>query len=531
MERAGAQKARGAFAAGAAGRMRPPSLPRPSNKETGMILKILQNEAFYGGAVTEGANQPYTAASVARLDLTFNRTPNQTMPLLLSTAGRWLWNPKGMEVEFCGGVLRCSDDTRVGAVAGGLGAAYRDALKHCFCWHDIRLDSRLFAEPVYNTWIELTFYQSQEKVLRYARDIRAHGLPAGVLMIDDGWSDHYGRWRFSHENFHDPAQMLTELHRLGFSVMLWVCPFITPDTLEYRELEQAGLLVKDASGQPHIAHWWNGWSAVLDMTLPAACAWLKGQLDALQELGVDGFKFDAGDSIYYPAGGAVSGDDHSRAWAAFGEGYALNEYRVTAGAGGWSLMQRQCDKEHSWGGTGLGALVPGAIVQSLTGHPFLCPDMIGGGEYRNFCAQENLDQELFVRWAQIACLMPVMQFSAAPWRVLSAHNYEKVLRAVALRQRYAPYLARVLQECRATGEPMLRPLAYDFSDPAYTAVTDQFMVGGDLMVAPFCERGQTRREVLLPPGRWRREEGGLLENEGPARLTVSCEGPAVFERV
>ncbi|MFR1804581.1 MAG: hypothetical protein ACLSWS_21490 [Faecalispora jeddahensis] len=38
-------------------------------------------------------------------------------------------------------------------------------------------------------------------------------------------------------------------------------------------------------------------------------------------------------------------------------------------------------------------------LQSLTGHPFLCPDMIGGGEYHNFYGQKVLDHELMVRWA------------------------------------------------------------------------------------------------------------------------------------
>lgn len=204
-------------------------------------------------------------------------------------------------------------------------------------------------------------------------------------------------------------QMLSELHRLGFAVMLWICPFITPDTLEYRELEQAGLLVKDQSGQPHIAHWWNGWSAVLDMTKPAACSWLKLQLDALQALGVDGFKFDAGDSIYYPTDSAVSGDEQSRAWAAFGEQYPLNEFRVTAGAGGWSLAQRLCDKDHSWG-------APAGRLDSrrYCAKPDRASVFVSGHDWRwrirNFYHQERLDHELVVRWTQLACLMPMMQF-------------------------------------------------------------------------------------------------------------------------
>ena len=212
----------------------------------------------------------------------------------------------------------------------------------------------------------MTFHQTQDGVLQYAQEILQNGLPPGVLMIDDGWSDCYGRWQFSREKFRDPASMLTQLHRLGFPVMLWICPFVTPDTPEYRELERRGLLVASENGLPHIAHWWNGWSAVLDMTKPAARRWLKQQLDELQALGVDGFKFDAGDSVYYPSDGINTGDEHCRAWAAFGEQYSFNEFRVTSGAGGWSLTQRLCDKDHSWGNTGLAALIPDAIVQSLT---------------------------------------------------------------------------------------------------------------------------------------------------------------------
>ena len=63
-----------------------------------MKIKILPGEVFYGGAVTDGIHQPYTEDSEQELDLTWNQTPNQMMPLLLSTAGRWLWNPAGMHV-------------------------------------------------------------------------------------------------------------------------------------------------------------------------------------------------------------------------------------------------------------------------------------------------------------------------------------------------------------------------------------------------------------------------------------------------
>jgi alpha-glucosidase len=46
--------------------------------------------------------------------------------------------------------------------------------------------------------------------------------------------------------------------------------------------------------------------------------------------------------------------------------------------------------------------------------------LIGGGEARSFSDAAKFDPELVVRSAQVHALMPMMQFSVAPWRVLNA---------------------------------------------------------------------------------------------------------------
>lgn len=48
-----------------------------------------------------------------------------------------------------------------------------------------------FRIPQYNTWIELMYDQNQRDVLAYAQGILDSGLPAGILMIDDGWAEDY----------------------------------------------------------------------------------------------------------------------------------------------------------------------------------------------------------------------------------------------------------------------------------------------------------------------------------------------------
>src|SRR5690625_5918740 len=78
--------------------------------------------------------------------------------------------------------------------------------------------------------------------------------------------------------------------------MLWVVPYISPDSPAFRDLEREGLLLRAADGLPAIRRWWNGFSAILDLSDPAAVAWFHDRSDALIDLGVYGFKFD-GDTV------------------------------------------------------------------------------------------------------------------------------------------------------------------------------------------------------------------------------------------
>lgn len=480
-----------------------------------MKLEWIPGEFWYGGAVHGGIRQPVGQKDVLDAHLEWNlernQTPNQAMPFFLSSKGRFLWREEGFCIRFEADGIFCPDDVEAGDGFDTLKGAYLEGMRRYFPFHPFRLSERLFEKPVYNTWIELTFYQSQQAVLDYAKGILRCGLEPGVLMIDDGWSECYGDWRFHSGAFPDPEAMIAELKAMGFSVMVWVSPFVTPDSLAFREAKAKGLLVEHADGTPYLAHWWNGYSCVLDFSRPEAAAWFHRQMEALTALGVDGFKFDGGDSLYYPDG-RVSPNEQSRLWAAYGEQYTFNEYRASWKAGGYSLLQRLCDKEHSWGETGIRALIPDTLLQGLTGHPYGCPDMVGGGEYLNFSEGRlhGLDQDLFLCHSEIACLMPVIQFSAAPWRILDEDHLESLKEQLAMRAACSQERMDALRHGAASGEPIIRHMEYAFPGQGLETIMDQFMMGDRLLVAPCLEPGTDGRYVALPRGRWK-YHGQIIE--------------------
>ena len=80
-------------------------------------------------------------------------------------------------------------------------------------------------------------------------------------------------------------------------------------------------------------------------------------------------------------------------------------------------------------------------------------------------------------------------------------QYEIIRRLLFLRERLRPYVMDQMRVARDTGLPPMRPLFVDYpGDPVSWEVEDQFLFGGDILVAPVYTEGARERPVYLPAG-------------------------------
>jgi len=500
-------------------------------------LKILANEYWWGGSVVDGDLMPYSTSAFHH-DQFADVKGNQAQPLLISSKGRFIWSEFPLDFEFKDDslVVKCSfGKIEYGQHGKTLREVFSYVSREYFPPSGEIPDPLLFTNPQYNTWIELQYNQNEKDVLSYARSILENGFPPGVLMIDDNWQIDYGNWDFSAERFEDPHRMIEKLHTMGFKVMLWVCPFISPDSEVYRDLAFRGLLVFEdsARSRPAIVRWWNGASAVLDLTNPDGEKWYREQLVNLQEkYGVDGFKLDAGDPEYYLGTYSYKNclpNDQTEKHNSIGLEFALNEFRAAWKMAGKPLAQRLRDKEHSW--DDLGELIPDLLAQGLDGYAFTCPDMIGGGEVNSFTDKAILDEDLIVRSAQCHALMPMMQFSVAPWRVLNQEKLEICREMAELHHSFGNEILEIAREAAKSGEPIARHMAYEFPELGYERITDQFMLGEDVLVAPVTKKNTYSRPVVFPPGKWKGENGSVIEGPVCVPIEVPIERLPWFRRI
>ena len=405
--------------------------------------------------------------------------------------------------------------------------------------------------PIWSTWAEYKVFINQFAVLDYAKHILDSGYPHSVLEIDDRWSSTYGDFTFDPIKFPNPREMVQQLHEWNFSVMVWITPFCDKEATVYQEgLENHYFVLKkkkkddgDDGTQARTAYpvqWWENnrtGSAVLDVTNPAAVEWFKSRLRHVQRsLGIDGFKLDAGETVYIPPlsdptawyfDRAVFSNDtqpleYTRLYASIANDLGgFTEVRAA-----WRTQQhrnfvRMMDLDSVWGyKDGIASIIPRVLLFGTLGFRYVLPDMVGGNGYGargDLLFRGMPTAELYIRWIQCNLLLP-MQLSIPPWRYENSSSidhdpllYAQLLEAVRtvfqLRESLMVFYRMAVREAASSSSsgalPMARPLWHaDPLNPDSWKVEDQYMVGSMVVVAPILQRNSTSRTVFLPPGSW-----------------------------
>jgi alpha-D-xyloside xylohydrolase len=391
-------------------------------------------------------------------------------------------------------------------------------------------------------WQSKLRYRTQEELLSVAREYKRRGLPLSVIVIDYFHWTRQGEWRFDPDCWPDPAGMVAELEQLGVKLMVSIWPTVNPASENYAEMEEAGLLVGTEHGLGVQLAIWDRGSAVrvpmtfYDATSPAARAYLWAKVkEGYYSWGIRAWWLDAcepelvpeqPENLRYHLGPGTEVANiypvlHARGFhegmQAAGETEILSLCRSAwAGSQRYGVLVWSGDIDSTF--EDLRRQIPAGLNIGLSGIPWWTTD-IGG--FKNGDIASPSFRELIVRWFQFGVFCPVFRLhgirepgtmigaeqTGAPNEVWSfgAEQYEIIRQLLFLRERLRPYVLDQMRVAHETGLPVMRPLFLNFpADPVSWEVEDQFLFGGDILVAPVVTEGAVEREVYLPAGAaWR----------------------------
>ncbi|MCO8269851.1 alpha-xylosidase [Actinoplanes sp. TRM 88003] len=380
----------------------------------------------------------------------------------------------------------------------------------------------------FGLWLTTSFTTpyDEETVTSFVDGMAERDLPLSVFHFDTFWMRefHWCDFEWDPAIFPDPPGMLKRLHDRGLRTCLWINPYIAQRSAMFAEGLENGFLVKKAGGDVWQWDKWQAGMALVDFTNPAAREWYGAKLAALVEMGVDAFKSDFGERI--PTDVVWhDGSDPERMHNYYTQIYNQVVFDVLRSAKGEDeavLFARSATVGGQqfpvhWGGDNsatyesMAESLRGGLSLMSSGFGFWSHD-IGGFEGRP-------DPAVFKRWIAFGLLSSHSRLHGnhsyrVPW--LFDDESVEVLRSFThLKYSLMPYLWEAARQAHEQGLPVMRPMVLGFpDDPAVTHVDRQYLLGGDLLVAPvFSEGGEV--SYYLPAGRWTRwHTGEVLEGPG-----------------
>ncbi|MBK7398699.1 MAG: hypothetical protein IPJ34_21000 [Myxococcales bacterium] len=403
-------------------------------------------------------------------------------------------------------------------------------------------------------------------VQAYAKLLRDKDIPSSAIWTEDfrGGAfvgDDYKlseEWAVDETLYPGFDKMISDLHQQGFAFFSYFNTFVEQDNNVWKEAQPKNYLVQKADGAPYtylgVKQKQTG---MVDLTDPAAKAWMAGKMKEHFARGVDGFMADYGE--WLPLDSKLR--DGSDPWAThdlypqlwheavraavdadgLGPAASPKERRVAFLRSGWLGVAPLADV--IWAGDqrtdlqaddGLPTVVAMGLGLGIAGISTYGSDIAG---YQT-ALTVPATKEVFFRWTEVGAWSPVMRthHSTSPkknWALdRDEESTQHFRRYAILHQQLLPVWESLAKQAHDTGLPIWRHLALAHPDDAASwGVGDQYYVGPSILVAPVMVKGASARKVYLPPAPgWLPFEPGPAVASGTRDVTAPLGEIPVFVR-
>ncbi len=364
---------------------------------------------------------------------------------------------------------------------------------------------------------------TETEVKQIIHRYRAKQIPIDGFILDFDWKawgeDNYGEWRWNSTN--GPGNVSPNKYPDGASGKF--AQQMRDEGIKLVGILKPRILLRNAQGNlteaaqyaqehhfffdwemPYPEYFSNRPARDIDFSNPAARAWFWQHLIPAYRAGIQYFWNDEADSISGLIFPNLQFEGMER--ALYEGARSISDQRV------WSInrnfylgAQRYAYGE--WSGdihTGFASMArqEARMLSTISlGEPHWSMDTGG------FIGHP--DPENYARWMEFAAFVPIMRVHGdfnehrQPW-VYGPQAEADAKAAIDLRYRLIPYAYAYERQAHETGVGIVRPLFWEFPDDAghTIRITDEWMFGNDLLVAPIVREGQQYTTVYLPPGEW-----------------------------
>ena len=385
-------------------------------------------------------------------------------------------------------------------------------------------------------------YGGHDDLLALDEKFAENKIPCDSLWLDLDYMDGFRIFQTSDEMFPEGAQVTADkLADRGRRIVPIIDPGVKfePGYPVYDDGHSREVFCLNAEGTEFVGMVWPGETVFPDFSLPTTRSWWSSYVKEFAQSGFGACWLDMNDPSTGPVDpqGMFFGNGKI-SHAAYHNQYALGMQMATHEG---FLKARPDERpfmlsrsgfigtsKHAaiWTGDNLSIYfylkisIPTSVNMSLSGLPFNGPDIGGFGG--------DVTEDLMVDWVKANFLFPFFRNHCSktgreqePF-AFPLGTMTILRRYIRLRYKLFPYIYNLFVAQEEFGDPILRPLLYEFPDAELNGADDQFLVGPSVLQAPFLEEKLKSRSVYLPGDEpWFDASSG--EWHKPGELTVKNE--------
>ncbi|TFB24452.1 glycoside hydrolase family 31 protein [Filobacillus milosensis] len=370
-------------------------------------------------------------------------------------------------------------------------------------------------------------YETEAEVRELVNHFIEKEIPVDAIHFDIHYMNGYRVFTFDHDRFPDPKGLISDMKEKGIRTVPIVDPGVKVDAeySTYVEGVTNDLFCKYVEGNIFYGDVWPGKSAFPDFTKDETREWWGKKHSFYTDKGIEGIWNDMNEPAVFNETKTMDlevmhdNDGNPKTHRELHNIYGLLMGEATYDGmkellngkrpflltrAGYAGVQKYAavwtgDNRSFW--EHLEMAIPMCLNLGVSGVTYTGPD-VGG-----FAHDSN--GELLTRWTQFGAFTPFFRNHSAiefayqePWQF--GEKYEEVVKKyIQLRYKWLPHIYKLFKDASETGVPVMRPLFFEYSNDEETyQLSDQFLIGSNVLIAPILRPGVKDRVVYLPEGVW-----------------------------
>jgi len=378
---------------------------------------------------------------------------------------------------------------------------------------------------VFEPWVWEDNINTQESTWELVKGYLDRNIPVGGVIIDSPWQTGYNTFEFDSERYPDPGKLISDLKNVDVHTILWTTSAVVPNSPNYDFACDNGFFIRKVDGQdpcPVTYFWRSAYTAShIDFFNPDALAWWQSLMDKVLDIGIDGWKVDKSDYYISDLGDKIQTFSGVKSVKEYSNVFYKTFYEYTKKKRGPDLAMITArpfdypywyapinvntagwvgDQTHTW--AGLKHALNNIFISASAGFGAVGSD-IGG-----YFGDQEINSEfkiLFIRWAQMGAMMPIMENGGLnehrPW-MFDEETVDIYRYFAKLHHQLVPYLYHLSIEANKTGVSLVRPIEKgDKFDVTNWEDDWRYTLGGDILIAPMYDNSM-QRSITFPEGSW-----------------------------